>query len=158
MNLTHTLLPFRRCLCLLLLLFTRPLLAEEAVDLAAVIEHRQANFEAMGKAMKSFRQQLRSGNADWAQIEAAAEVIVEHAGQINDWFPEGSGQGSQLETDALDYIWRDRVRFAEIDQALVPAAQGLAAAAKQGNPASLVPQIREVGSVCKQCHDSYRAD
>ena len=53
-----------------------PMTLAESTDVMAVIEARQAAFTEMGDAMKAFRQQLRSGDPDWAQIQSAAAAIA----------------------------------------------------------------------------------
>ncbi len=146
------------CLLAIAVLFLSGHLRATGADPASLIEIRQQNFKEMGRAMKFFRDELRRDKPDTAKLSAAADVIANFAGDIAAWFPPGSGPESGIDTDALEYIWKNTEKFSLLDQQLVPAANALQAATSTGDRTAILKQVQEVGSACKACHKSFRAD
>ncbi len=125
---------------------------------AEVIEARQDNFEEIGDSFKAIRDQMESGEPDFAVIQPAAETIQADAAKIMEFFPVGTSIESGADTEALPIIWEQPEEFASAHDRLVAAADGLVAAAQTGDPAAMGPAIGELGNSCKNCHDTFRLD
>lgn len=124
----------------------------------AQIEARQEGFKAIGKNFKTINDQLKTDAPDLAAIEEAVGVMVDTGAGIGDWFPEGTGPESGVETDALPAIWENRDDF---DTKAMDAQAALAAfktAVETGDVATISAAVRTTGGTCKACHDEYRAE
>ena len=76
-----------------------------------VVETRQKNFKAMGKAMKGAGDSFKSGTPDAALIKASAATVAGNAGQIEKWFPAGTALGGAIKTSAKPEIWTYKAGF-----------------------------------------------
>ncbi len=122
------------------------------------IEARQGQLKKIGKAFKTISDQLKAGSPDVAQIQAAAASVPEQALGMADWFPEGTGPDSGVETEALPIIWEDKADFDEKVTAMQDAAAQLDAVAQGGDVAAIAAAFKTTGGKCKDCHDKYRLD
>ncbi|MEO0440164.1 MAG: cytochrome c [Pseudomonadota bacterium] len=122
------------------------------------IEVRQGQLEKIGESFKTISDQLKSDSPDIAAIQAAAASVPENATGMADWFPEGTGPDSGVETDALPIIWEEKDDFLEKVTAMQEAAVALVSAAEGGDVAAIGAAFRETGGTCKACHDKYRLD
>lgn len=122
------------------------------------IEARQEQLKNIGKAFKTISDQLKAGSPDIAQIQTAAASVPKEALGMADWFPEGSGPESGVETDALPIIWEDKADFDEKVTAMQDAAAQLDAVAQGGDVAAIAAAFQTTGGKCKDCHDKYRLD
>ena len=132
--------------------------AAEVSSAADVIDTRQHGFKKMGGAMKVFRTQLREDTPDANAMSAAADTIALYAKDVSTWFPEGSGADSGLDTDALDYIWKNPTKFDGYSQALVRTSQQLVEAVASNDKGSIKAAVVAVKDSCSDCHSSFRAD
>ena len=121
-----------------------------------VIEERQANFKAIGKAFKAIRTQLE-GEPDMAVITSAANDLNAAALKVGTHFPEGTSVDDGFDTEALATIWEKPEDFAAARKMTDATAQ-MVALAEAGDPAASGPQVGEVGKSCKNCHDNFRLD
>jgi len=133
-------------------------IALAATSAASAIATRQANYEAMGDAMKVLRDQLRGGSPQKSPVVAAAKVIAAKSRPQASLFPAGSGPGAGVKTDALPAIWANKADFDARMKKIVAEADKLVAAAESGSISATQEQYRVVGLTCKGCHDNYRAD
>lgn len=124
----------------------------------ATIEARQANYKKFGKSFKTISDALKAGATSTPEVAEAGATLADLAPQIGDWFPEGSGAASGVETDALDAIWERPDDFAAAIAKLEAAAPALATATASGEAAAIDAAFREAGAACKNCHDSFRAE
>jgi len=131
--------------------------APAATDEPAAIDKRQDNFEAIGDAFKTIREQLE-GTPDLALIETSANDINKRAERISSLFPEGSGMDAGHDTEALATIWEQPEEFAAATQKLVDASADLAATAAAGDAAALGDKAKAMGATCGGCHDKFRVD
>lgn len=122
------------------------------------IEARQEQLKKIGKAFKTISDQLKAGSPDIAQIQTAAASVPKEALGMADWFPEGTGPQSGVETDALPIIWEDKADFDEKVTAMQDAAAQLDAVAQGGDVAAIAAAFKTTGGKCKDCHDKYRLD
>ncbi|ATW03559.1 hypothetical protein CHN51_08450 [Sphingorhabdus sp. YGSMI21] len=122
------------------------------------IEARQAQLKKMGKAFKAISDQLKASNPDLAQIQAAAAVVPIEAADMVDWFPEGTGPDSGVETEALPVIWEDKADFNDKVKAMQDAAAKLETVAQGGDVTAVAAAFQNTGGTCKACHDKYRLD
>jgi cytochrome c556 len=123
-----------------------------------VIDARQSGFKDMGAAMKTLRDELKSGKPDHTSIAAAAEQLSTLANKVPDWFPAGSGVASGLKTDARDYIWENKEKFDAITKELIVESKALVPLAKSADTAALQKKLGVIRDNCSSCHDSFRVD
>lgn len=124
----------------------------------AQIEARQEGFKAVGGEFKTINDQLRSGSPDLAAIQAAAAKLPEVIDGAGEWFPEGTGPESGVETEALPIIWEEPEDFEAKTSDFVLAVQALDAAAQTGELPAIQAAVQSTGGTCKACHDKYRLD
>lgn len=93
-------------------------------------------------------------NADVVAHNAAR--VAELAGMIPDMFRLDTS-ASELETEALDVIWKEKEDFNAKAKALADAATALSAAAGQGREA-FATAFRSTGEACGNCHDKFREE
>lgn len=122
------------------------------------IEARQGQLKKMGKAFKTISDQLKAGSPDLAQIQAASAAVPKESATMIDWFPEGTGPESGVETEALPVIWENKADFNLKVAALQDAAALLDSAAQTGDIAAIGAAFKTTGGTCKACHDKYRLD
>lgn len=128
------------------------------MTVADQITLRQDALENIGDALKSAGDQLKSGSPDMAVIQTAAATVVEKSTGMEDWFPEGTGPDSGVETDALAVIWEDNPDFLTKVSDMQGAAAKFNEAAQGGDAAAIGGAMKELGGTCKSCHDKYRKD
>jgi len=119
---------------------------------SSVIEKRQALMKSNSAAAKAINAAVKA--KDYATIEAKAKVIMENAREIPDLFPKGSTMGK---TRAKPEIWEKWDAFSENPKKLGKAAADLADAAKSKDDAALTVKVKALGSVCSNCHKTFRA-
>ena len=117
-----------------------------------VIEQRQALMKSNSAAAKAINAAVKA--MDYATIEAKAKVIIGNAEKIPDLFPKGSTVGK---TRAKPEIWEKWDAFSENPKKLGKAAADLADAAKSKDDAALTVKVKALGSVCSNCHKTFRA-
>lgn len=140
------------------LLLPGTLLAASESIVEKTIAERQDGFKKMGKAMKAFRNQLRSDTPDTLALVPEAEILVLYSQQMAGWFPAGSGPESGVDTDALPYIWKNTAKFDKLVSSFEPAASSLLRAAKGADLDGIKKSLFAVKDICSDCHDSFRAD
>lgn len=122
------------------------------------IEARQGQLKKLGQAFKAISDQSKAGEPDLAAIQAAAASAVAETASMKDWFPEGTGPDSGVETDALPAIWESPEDFdAKIDDFMAAAGE-LKLATDGGDMDAIIAAFRATGGTCKACHDKYRLD
>ncbi|MGD8175018.1 c-type cytochrome [Marinimicrobium sp. ARAG 43.8] len=124
----------------------------------ALVDERQDGFNEMGAALKTLRDEYKSGSPKPDEIKTALATISTLSENIAGWFPEGSGPDAGLKTDAREYIWKNREKFDRITQELIEDSKALAAQADSGDIAGVGKQLRALRNHCSSCHDSYRVD
>lgn len=122
------------------------------------IEARQAGLKKIGKAFKTISDNLKLDTPDIAAIQEAAASIPTATEGMADWFPEGTGPDSGVETDALPAIWESKEDFLAKESAFQEAVTKLVAATETGDVAAIGAAFKETGGTCKACHDKYRLD
>ena len=122
---------------------------------AKVIETREANFKAIGKAFKAIRDQYASGSPDVATIRKNAAVIANLAPQIPSWFPAGTGPEAG-KTEALPSIWAKPADFKAAAARLATESAKLKTLADAGDLAGAGAQVKAVGASCGGCHDNFK--
>jgi cytochrome c556 len=122
-----------------------------------VIQARQANFKAIGKANKAVQDELRKPAPNIALIRANARQLVNLSAQLPRWFPRGTGPETGVKTGALPAVWTKRAEFGTAAVNFNKAARSLEAAASQADVAAVIASGRALGPTCKGCHESFRA-
>tara|TARA_B100000678_G_scaffold121700_1_gene101825 strand:+ start:8378 stop:8911 length:534 start_codon:yes stop_codon:yes gene_type:complete len=135
-------------------------ISEEAAesDFADVIEARQEGYKAIGASFKTIRDELGEGDPDITEIQAATARLTELSSAVGNWFPEGSGPSSGVETEALPAIWEQPAEFEAAITQLQTAVADIDGAAQSGDVAAVGGAVRGLGAACKNCHDSFRLD
>lgn len=125
---------------------------------AETIKNRQENFEQIGGAFKTIRDEVRGRNSNMEAIIESATTINALAKDLTNWFPAGTGAEAGVETEALANIWKDQAGFAAAAQKLVEASEGLLTLTESGDASKVASGIPALGGSCKNCHDNYRED
>ena len=118
------------------------------------IAARQEGFKASKAAMGAIKDIVASGGPVDAVVPHA-EKLHHVALAVPGLFPAGSDQGK---TEAKTTIWSDAAGFAAASARFQTASEALLAAAQAGDAVAVKARFGEVGSSCKSCHDSYRAE
>ena len=136
-------------------------LAGGTVALAAsagdVVSARQANFKAMGKAMKGSFDELKQPAPSIDVFKTNANTLAGAATKIAAGFPKGTGPESGVKTQALPALWEKPDEFRAATDKFAKAAQAYSQAAASGNLDATKAALMQVGGTCKGCHDSFRA-
>lgn len=136
-----------------------PLSAINAHDEHAqgIYKVRHEEYEKMGDAFKTIRDQTRGSKPDWAAIKTAAKVV--HDASVNqfNWFPAGSGPEGNPKTRAKAEIWSKPQEFEKAQKLFASEATKLTSAVAASDLAAVRAQFGETGKACKNCHDSFRA-
>jgi cytochrome c556 len=122
-----------------------------------VIQARQANFKAIGKANKAVQDELRKPAPDVAVIRINARQLVTLSAQLPRWFPQGTGPETGVKTGALPAVWAKKAEFRRAAVNFNKAARTLEAAAARADVAAVTASGRALGPTCKGCHESFRA-
>lgn len=125
---------------------------------AQTIQTRQDNFEQIGGAFKTIRDEVRKRNSDMEAIAKAAGTINTMAKELPKWFPTGTGPEAGVETEALPVIWKDQAGFSAAAQRFLEASENMLALAQAGDASTVGSGIPALGGSCKNCHDNYRKD
>jgi cytochrome c556 len=117
--------------------------AEQAVD------KRQATMRLNGATLKA------AGGLSGAEAVQAAETLISNFSNLTVLFPEGSDQVPGSE--ALPVIWQDWDTFqGNLRRGVIFATQ-LKAAAEAGDAAAYGASLKQIGGLCGQCHQKFRA-
>ncbi|WP_169711765.1 c-type cytochrome [Henriciella litoralis] len=121
------------------------------------VEARQANFQDMGAAFKAINDELKAGRPDSTTTNFSIDSVVRYGGQVQDWFPVGSGPELGIKMEAKAVIWEEpedfEARLAQFEEALIDLD-----AAKGGDAETVQAAFRKTGAACKACHDKYREE
>lgn len=122
-----------------------------------IVKQRMDAMEVMGKAMKTVGAMFKGQAAyDPAEIEAAAEVIAQHARDIPTLFPDSHESRHGKVTDALPAIWEQKDRFDQLAADMLREAQALSAGAREAERRAVRLQFGKTAKVCSACHTAFR--
>ena len=123
---------------------------------SAIAKYRHEIMETTAGHMSALSM-LVKGESDRRQDAIAhAEAISDLSKIAGDLFPEGSGPGPGIETDAKPEIWKDREKFMAAMKNWQTESSELVDVAKKGDMEAFKTQFMEVGKACGACHDNYR--
>jgi cytochrome c556 len=120
------------------------------------IEARQHNMKDLGGAFKAVNDQLKLPEPQLEAIRLAAQEIRNHAQEVANWFPAGTGPESGVKTDATAKIWTDQPGFTAVAATFNTEAGKLADLTVADDLAAIGAQAQIAGAACKACHDAYR--
>lgn len=154
------------CIVLVISLFCWSHPVATAGDVSDVIETRQQAFKSMGRNMKAIKLLLKKDAIADPALTAAVQDIADTSEGIANWFPHGSGMdddlvgagGDDIETDALNYIWKNTGKFDRLSQEFVIAIGAFAQASKSGDQKIIETAFVNTKDACSNCHRSFRAD
>lgn len=132
----------------------------DSLDPATVIEMRRQGFKDMGAAFKGVRDQFRRPKPVMVMISEYTKPLVRYSKEpvLKTWFPEGSGPGQGVETDALTVIWEKPDEFSARWEDYITAVEALQIAVKSRDLNATREQARKVGDTCTSCHKTFRAE
>ena len=128
-----------------------------AQDVAALLEQRQKDMKANGRAMKQLSGVFRGGAPyDRADVLEAAGILAAGAGaEAAELFPDNALEVG--DSEALERIAEERERFVQIFVDLQTASEALAALAREeGNDDALKAAFGPIGKTCSACHTDFR--
>ncbi len=122
------------------------------------IDTRQAVLTLLGSNMAPLAGMLKR-EIPYSQelVQKNASRLVQLAHMLPDTFMVDTSE-IDIETEALDGIWKNKADFDAKTQAFIEAAEALAAVSQDGNEGAVKQAIGAVGKTCGGCHDVYRAD
>ena len=128
-----------------------------AQDVAALLEQRQKDMKANGRAMKQLSGVFR-GAAPYDRakvIEAAGTLAANSGAKAAELFPDNALEVA--DSEALNRIAEEREQFTQIFIDLQTASEALAAlAGEEGNDEALRAAFGPIGKTCSSCHTDFR--
>jgi cytochrome c556 len=122
--------------------------ADTPMTASAAVAARQAAMKQDGRA-------LRGSTKFTSDAAVKALTIVEaNYTKLPGLFPQGSATDK---SSALPIIWTQFDQFSAIFKKGAAAATDGIAAAKAGDMAKYVADIKIIGGTCDECHQTYRA-
>ncbi len=123
-------------------------------DGEAEFKYRQGVMRTVGGHMSSLAAILR-GQVYGDNLGFHATGMADLAKIVPTIFPEGSGVSK---SEALPDIWENPDDFKAAVDEFVKAANGIAAAADDGDMSAIGPAMKSLGQACKGCHDNFREE
>jgi len=118
------------------------------------IDYRQGAFSIMSHHFTLISRALKGEIAfDAAEVTANANLVATMAKLPWGAFPVGSDAGSHAKPE----IWKNPVKFKQLQDQLVSQTEKLAALAKEGDQAAIKAAFGDTAKTCKECHDSFRS-
>ncbi|MHA7898876.1 MAG: c-type cytochrome [Henriciella sp.] len=124
----------------------------------AQIEARQDGYKTLGRNFKTINDQLKTDAPDLAAIQGAAATMVEASANMADWYPEGTGPESGVETEALAVIWEEPEDFATKISDFDGALASLNTTTASADFEAIAAAVKATGATCGACHDKFRLD
>jgi len=136
--------------------YAEPVKSEKQAKRA--VETRQAIFKLVGSNMGPLGAMARGDAPFNAQVmEKNAERMAQLGAMIEDYFvPDATS--FDLQTEALDGIWKNKADFNQKAQDMLSAAKALQLVAASGKESEFRGAIGTLGGTCKACHDDYKKD
>lgn len=132
--------------------------AKSAKHAKDVTEFRQAIFTLV-KSNVGILGAMNKGAIpfDAEAMQTNAMRIEQLSLMLQDYFATDTS-GFDVETAALDKVWKNQADFNDKINALTLAASNLNKVAKAGDASKYKPAIGQIFKSCKGCHDNYKAD
>ncbi|MFT2091747.1 c-type cytochrome [Paraglaciecola sp. 2405UD69-4] len=132
--------------------------AKSAKQAAGAIEARQAIFKLV-KSNVGILGAMNKGAVpfDAEILQTNAKRLEQLSLMVEDYFATDTSK-FDLDTEAVDDIWKNQADFNEKADALTLASVELYKAAAAGDESKYKSAIGGVFKTCKGCHDSYKAD
>lgn len=127
-----------------------------ATDIAQLMHDRHERYEEIGDSNKAIDNALKSESPSIETIRRHADLIAGYAPQVVSWFPAGSGPETGRRTRAKAEIWTDFDTFRQRARAFEVEAARFQRTAESGDVEAIRAGHRELGQVCKNCHDRFR--
>jgi cytochrome c556 len=143
---------WKQVVLILAVLVASSALAHEGAH--GIIAERMAAMKTMTKELKAIGEMLLGKVAfDAAAVHHHADVLHENCHKVGSMFPLGS---IDPHSRAKPVIWEKPLAFHEEMQRLHRATERLAAVAASGDRDSLLISFKEVDTICKSCHETFR--
>jgi cytochrome c556 len=119
-----------------------------------IIAERMAVMKTMSKELKAIGEMLLGNGAfDRAALHHHVNILHDNCHKVESMFPVGS---IDHHSRAKALIWEKPHAFHEEMQRLHSATERLAAVAASGDRESLLISFKEVSTICKSCHETFR--
>jgi cytochrome c556 len=123
---------------------------------AGLVRARQVTLDLSAIANGSMRDAMKTGREAKTQAYAAM-TLAKWARILPTLFPTGTGQGeTDVKTQALPAVWRDRAGFEKAAAGYAAAADRLADLAKANDTEGFKAQLDELSHACDVCHATYK--
>lgn len=135
----------------------QPALAQTAEESA--VKARQGFYTAISIEMNTLAGMAR-GEVEYdeaAASAAAANLMALASYDAPKLFVEGTSTDEIETTNALPAIWQDNDDFRAKFAALTEATSGIDQAV-MGGQGNVGPVVQQLGTACRDCHQSYRRD
>ena len=140
-------------LSLLTIYFALSLSGTRAQDEAAFVEYRQKLMKGVGGNMGAIGVIVQKGLPYKESVAGLARQIQMASALVGESFERKIVEGR---TDAKSEIWADWDEFLAAAEKMGQEAGKLAEAAKQGEIAVIVAQMKATGATCRGCHKPFR--
>ena len=131
--------------------FAQDMMADPAIadmSVEQLVEARQDTMKQNGGIMKG------AGGLSGADAVAAAETLHQNFINFTAMFPEGSIAD---DSKALPVIWEDKEAFDALFMQAAELAGQMKSAAESGDMDAFGAAAKQIGGLCGQCHQKYRA-
>jgi cytochrome c556 len=125
---------------------------------AMIVKYRHAVMKGLGAHMGGVSMIAKGESDRIADAVFHATALNELAKTLGALFPDGTGPGPGIETEAKPEVWSQKDKFAEAVKALEVSSAALVEAAKSGDVAKIKTAMGPVGQSCGDCHDTFKVD
>ena len=132
-------------------------LAISAEDLAAAVKERRHLMKEVVAPAAKLANKMVKGDEPFDATKAAKAMtdISDVPDKYVKLFPKGTEHGAIADSEAKPAIWEDFPKFGTTVNKLKDASAKAVAAAAQGD-AAFATAFKDMTSVCKDCHESFR--
>lgn len=125
------------------------------IDDDEAVKYRHNVYESIGAHMKSIVAILKGKVPYEDQLATHAEALAT-AATLTKTAMRYETLGNKEETTATAKIWENWDKFESGLDKLMEESQKLADIAQTGDKRAIGQQVRNLGQVCKTCHDNFR--
>lgn len=120
-----------------------------------IVKERMALMERIADQMKTIGEMVQGKRPyDAEHASNAAQALKDHAGRINDLFPEGSNHSP---SETLSTVWSDWEEFERLTAEFSIAADALSKSAASADEVTAMRSgFADVAKTCSECHQKFR--
>ena len=122
-----------------------------------IVKQRMDGMMAMGKAVKVVGNMLRGkATFDPQQVANSADIIRQHAADMDKLFPDTKASREGKGTEALPDIWQKMDAFLALADDLDARAVNLKTVAQTGDKNQVRMEFGKLAKACSACHADFR--